>query len=157
MNAIEEHLFFLEKYYDKGSELIEWNDLSNFERSYRYNFKLTEVQSRLKYLHEWRCNIGKEVYISRDKWNYTLVDGYSSLDIHNQRAFDDSKSIVFTEEVFNTLCVDYLNYSVGYLTADILERGITSNSTCKMSNLAFEWKLDCKTELIKDFKNILKR
>ena len=155
MNRVEQHLTHLEEFYSKGSELIEWDDLSNFERSYKLNFKLEEVKARLSYLHEWRLNIGREVYLSREKWNYVLVDNFSKLDHHNKNTFDNSYSTVFTEDMFDLLCEDYLRYSVDFLLRDFLERSITSNSTHKLGNLVFEWVLECKQELIKEFKNAL--
>ena len=155
MNKIEQHLTHLEEFYNKGSEKIDWGDLYNFERSYKLNFKLKEVKARLAYLHNWRLNIGKEVYSSKKGWNYTLVDGYSKLDSQNKRNFENSCSIVFSEETFNRLCSDYLQYSIDFLLRDFLERSITSNSTWKLGNLIFEWELECKQELLKEFKNAI--
>jgi hypothetical protein len=157
MNKIEQHLTYLEEFYNRGSKKIDWDDLSNFERSYKLNFKLEEVKVRLSYLHEWRLNIGREVYLSREKWNYVLVDDFSKLDYHNKNTFDNSYSTVFTEDMFNLLCEDYLRYSVDFLLRDFLERNITSNSTHKLGNLVFEWVLDCKQELIKEFKNAVEK
>jgi len=155
MNKIETHLNYLEEFYNKGSEKIDWDDLFDFERSYKYNFKLKEIKSRLKYLHKWRFNIGEEVYFSRNEWDYALVDTFSKLGKNNQNTFDNSYSTIMTEEMFDNLCINYINYSINYLLKDFLERQITSNSTHKLGNLAFEWELECKQELIKDFKNTL--
>lgn len=156
MNKIEQHLTNVKEFWDKGKAQIDWDDLSNFEKSYRYNFKVNEIKARLEYLHEWRLNIGKEVYLSRDSWNYTLVDEFYELDQHNRNSFDNSFSTMFTEEMFDSLCRCYIIYSIDYLVRDFLERDITRNSTCKLSNLVFEWQLDCKQDLIKEFKNALK-
>lgn len=155
MNKIEQHLTHLEEFYNKGSEKIDWDDLSNFERSYKLNFKLKEVKARLAYLHNWRLNIGKEVYLSREKWNYTLVDSFSQLDHHNKSTFDNSYPIIFTEDDFDRLCLDYISYSIDFLLRDFLERSITSNSTWKLGNLIFEWELECKQELLKEFKSAI--
>jgi hypothetical protein len=50
-----------------------------------------------------------------------------------------------------------MEYQVKRLTEELLERSITSNSTSKISNLVFEWNLECKQELIKIFKNLIEK
>jgi hypothetical protein len=156
MSRIKEYLEHIEQHYSKGQELIDWDDLFEFERSYKLNYKLSQIKNRLSYLHKWELAIGQEVYLSKEKWNYTLVSGYHLLDSQNQREFDDTKSDTFTKKYFDRLCLDYLNYSIDYLMRFLLERQLTSNSTSKIKNLAFEWELECKQELIKELKNSLK-
>jgi hypothetical protein len=156
MNRIVEYLQHIEEHYSKGQELIDWDDLFEFERSYKLNYKLGQIKNRLSYLHKWELAIGQSVYLSKDKWNYTLVSGYHLLDALNQREFDNTKSDTFTKEYFDRLCLDYIDYSIAYLENFLFERELTSNSTSKIKNLAFEWELECKQELIKEFKNALK-
>ena len=100
-------------------------------------------------------NIGKEVYHSERSFNYVLVDKFEEIDYLNQKYFNTSYSSVFTQEMFDELCVKYMEYQVKRLTEELLERSITSKSTCKMSNLVFEWNLECKQELIKIFKKLI--
>jgi len=156
MSRIVDYLEHIEEFYNKGSETIKWNDLSEFERSYKYNFKLEQIKARLSYLHKWNLSIGKEVYLSRDSWDYTLTDNFSSLDVLIKKNFDNSFSNTFTKEYYDRLCLDYITYSIDYLMKYLLERELTSNSTCKLRNLIFEWELQCKQDLIKDFQNSLK-
>jgi hypothetical protein len=115
-----------------------------------------ELKERASYLHKWMHNIGKEVYLSNKNFNYALVDNFEvDVDFFNKKYFDTSFSSVFTREMFDELCVKYCKYQVKRLIEDLTERSITSNSTSKMSNLVFEWNLECKQELLKIFKKLI--
>jgi|TARA_R110000782_G_scaffold267185_2_gene362371 hypothetical protein len=157
MNKREEYLYHLEEFYSKGSELIEWDDTSNFERSYKLNRKLAQVKDRVAYLHKWRLTIGQQVYISKKGWNYTLVTGHHLLEFPENQNYDTSHQLTFTEEIFDRLCLDYLSYSIEFLLKYLLERELSLNSTSKINNLVFEWDLQCKQELIREFKNAIDR
>ena len=150
-NKLEEYISFYER---DNQTSITWDEYRQLEKLYKNNYLAEKLKERAKYLHEWMHNIGKEVYFSRKSFNYTLVDNFGELDTLNRNYFDNSFSTVFTQELFNNLCVNYCNYQVKRLTEELTERSITSNSTCKISNLVFEWQLECKQELIKIFKNL---
>jgi hypothetical protein len=156
MNEIEEYLFKLKELYDRGNETVKWDDLFEFERTYKLNYRLKEIKNRLKYLHKWRMNIGQEVYMSKKSFDYALVSEYESMDSLNKNVFETTKTYTFTELFFDRLCLDYIQYSIDFLLRDFLERDITRSSTHKLGNLAFEWVLECKQELIKEFKNAIK-
>lgn len=150
-NKLQDYVNFYEK---SGQNSIKWNEYTQLGWIYNNNYLAEKLKERLKYLHEWMHNIGKEVYLSREKWNYALVDKFSQMGHLNQKYFDTTKSITFTQELFDKLCFNYCEYQVKRLTEELTERSITSNSTCKMSNLVFEWSLGCKQELIKMFKDL---
>lgn len=151
-NKLQEYISYYER---SGQDSIKWDEYSQIERIYKNKSLAENLKDRAKYLHEWMHNIGKEVYLSREKWNYALVEKFSEMDSLNRNGFDNSFSTVFTQEMFDKLCVDYCNYQVKRLTEQLIEREITSNSTSKINNLVFEWDLECKQELIKMFKELL--
>lgn len=134
---------------------IKWDKYNQLESVYKNNAMLEELKARAGYLHKWMCDIGKEVYSHSKRFNYTLASDFDNLDWVNQRGFDTTKSITFTQEVFDRFCFDYLEYQVKRFTEELTERSITSNSTSKISNLVFEWNLECKQELLKIFKSII--
>lgn len=155
-NKIQNRLQDFINYYERsGVETIKWNEYRNLEEVYKNNSLVKDLKARAEYLHKWMHNIGKEAYLSREGWNYTLVDSFSELDHLNKTGFDNSYSTIFTKEMFDKLCIDYITYQVERLTEQLVEREITSNSTSKITNLIFEWNLECKQELIKIFKKLL--
>lgn len=151
-NSLQDFITFYER---SGVETIKWNEYRNLEEVYKNNKLAEDLKARAEYLHKWMHNIGKDVYISNKSFNYALVDKFSEMDFLNQKYFDTTKSIEFTKEVFDRLCFDYMTYQVERLTEQLIEREITSNSTSKITNLVFEWDLECKQELIKMFKELL--
>lgn len=155
MNNIEDYLLGLEKTYSRATLSLEWDDLFQFERNYKYNFKLQEVKIRISFLSKVRLLIGNQVYKDKKGFRYCGVAEFAELDEINKRSFDTTQTMLFTEDLFNKFCVDYLKYSIKYLTIDFLERSIVSNSTHKLGNLAFEWMLECKQELLQNFKSIV--
>ena len=156
-NKIQNRLQDFINYYERsGEDSIKWNEYRNLEEVYKNNSLVKDLKARAEYLHKWMHNIGKEVYLSREGWNYTLAESFEQLDFINKSVFDTTKSIEFTKEIFDRLSFDYITYQVGRLTEQLIEREITSNSTSKITNLVFEWNLECKQELIKSFKNLLK-
>ena len=155
-NTLQKNLQDYISFYERiGVTSIEWDNYSALEKVYKNNFIRNELKGRAGYLHEWMHNIGKEVYISNKKFNYALVKNFTEKDFLNQRYFDTSKSIEFTKDVFDRLCFDYIQYQINRLIEQLTEREITSNSTSKISNLVFEWQLECKQELIKIFKELI--
>jgi len=152
-NSLQDYITFYSRN-ETGS--VNWNEYSQLESVYKNNYLTQELKERASYLHKWMHNIGKEVYHSNRNFNYALVDNFEvDVDLFNKKYYDISFSLVFTREMFDELCVKYCEYQVKRLIEDLTERSITSNSTCKMSNLVFEWNLECKQELIKIFKNLI--
>lgn len=154
-NVILTKLLELEKFFDKGIVSVSWNEYNKLESVYIENYLKTEFSKRIDYLLEWKQNIGKNVYKSIRRFNYTLVDGFNQLDHLNKNTYDSSNYFEFTIELYESLIIDYLKYQIERLTEDLIERPITSNSTSKMQNLVFEWQLECKQKMISYFKEII--
>lgn len=148
---LEEYISFYKR---TGQHSVKWDEYRELEIVYKNNYLAEELEARAIFLHQWMFDIGKQVFKSNENFNYVTVNTFSKLDSLNQKYFDTSKSIEFTKELFDKLCFDYCNYQVKRFTEELLEKSITSNSTCKMSNLIFEWQLECKQELIKIFKEL---
>lgn len=155
-NEIQNELQSYVKFYSRsGADSIKWDEYGRLETIYKNNSLVQDLKDRASYLHTWMHNIGKEVFESNDSFNYCLVEKFSELDYLNQKYFDTSHSLTFTEDMFDELCVKYMEYQIKRLTEQLLENSITSNSTSKISNLVFEWNLECKQELIKIFKKLI--
>lgn len=150
-NSLQDYISFYER---SGQDSIKWDDYFQLENVYKNNSLVLQLKDRASYLHEWMYNIGAEVYHSKREFNYALVDSFSGMDFLNQKYFNTEFSSIFTQEMFDEMCVEYLKYQVKRLTEDLLERSITSNSTSKISNLVFEWNLECKQKLIEIFKKL---
>jgi hypothetical protein len=147
---------YIDYYSASGIESIKWHEYNKLENTYRNNYLTQELKERAKYLHKWMHNIGKGVYHSNRNFNYALVDNFETdVDFFNKKYFDTTCFSIFTREMFDELCVKYCEYQVQRLTEELTERSITSNSTSKISNLVFEWNLECKQELIKIFKKLI--
>lgn len=153
-NELQDYVDF---YSRSGKDSIEWDEYGVLETVYKNNHLTKILKDRASYLHECMHSIGKEVYKSNKSFNYCLTEEFSELDILNKKYFDTSSSLVFTQEMFDEFCVKYMEYQVKRLTEDLTEKSITNNSTSKISNLVFEWNLECKQSLIKIFKNLLSK
>jgi hypothetical protein len=99
--------------------------------------------------------IGERVYPSFDSFDYVTVTDFPDLDRLNAAKFYPKDHKVFTEKMFEELCINYIKYQVERLTEDLLNRSITSNSTSKIDNLVFEWDLEIKQRLINIFKSMI--
>ena len=151
-NKLQDFINFYER---SGDDSIKWNEYSRLENVYKNNSLARDFRERAEYLHEWMHNIGKEVYKSDKNFNYAVVDTFADLDTWNMRYFNIEESFIFTEELFNELCINYIQYQIDRLSEELIERQIVCNSTSKITNLIFEWDLECKQELIKMFKKLL--
>lgn len=155
-NEIQNELKSFINYYEKSTiETIKWDEYRQLEKIYKNNYLVEELKARAGYLHKWMHNIGEEVYTSFKSFNYFLVDSFNEVDIYNRNNFDTSYSMTFTQAMFDKLCVDYFEYQVKRTIEDLTERTITSNSTCKISNLVFEWRLECNQNLLSIFKKLI--
>ena len=154
MNKIEEYLEKLATL-NTTEEELSLNRIMQLEFLYKQDYKLKEILNRQLYLKEWRENIGKEVFASKEGFHFMLITEYP-ISYFEELNFETSEKLIFTEEMFNSLCVYYLNHSIEYITKELTERSIVSNSTNKLVNLIFEWELDCKQQLLMYYKNALK-
>ncbi len=120
-----------------------------YEKNIRYGYKLNRANDTLNYIKEWEFNIGDSVFKSLDRFTYSKEQ---SPDVLNKT---EPNPVKFTEEMFFKLIKDIIEFKINYWTNELLGSGITSNSTHKLSNLEFEWILECKQENIKLHKELL--
>lgn len=156
MNKIEEHLLKLSYIMGEGQRQIHWDDISSFRNNYVRNYKFDFITERVNYLETWKNKIGKQVFKSRDSFSYVTVDEFYLLDSWIQINFDTTVEILFTEELYNTFCNEHMEYQVKRLVEELTEGQLSSNSTNKLTNLVFEWELECKQELLREFKKLWK-
>ena len=144
----------LEKYSD-CKDLVQWDNLFDFELNYRNKIISSELLSRIEYLNSWKNNIGKEVYLSNRSFNYALVSEFPKLDHLNQSCFDANDVILFTEELFDKLVIDYIKYQIERLTKYLTDGEIYYSGGRKLNSLVYEWKIESKQVLLRIFKDSL--
>lgn len=120
-----------------------------FERNLRYGFAIDT-------LNHLDRNLSKHMYFI-DKKVYKLTKSFNYSETPNPDHFNPTnpEEIIFTEELFKEFEKNYLNFLVNRFTEELIEKQITSNSTCKLSNFEFEVRLEEKQNLIKYFKELL--
>lgn len=131
-------------------------DYNQFEKNCRNEFKVRLLDRNLSMLKEHQSFIGKNVHKRSKSFSHVMVTEEKTLesfeDVFNKI---DKEPVLFTEDMFEKFKLDYINYQVEYHTRALLSQSITSNSTCKLSNLIFEWQLECKQELIAFYNELL--
>lgn len=140
------------------SQHVEWDRLNTFEVNYKRGYQNDYLKGRLNYLTGWKYNIGKEVYISKDSFNYMTVEEHAYVcksDSLNASKFDNSFSTEFSETKYLKLEKDYIKFQIDRITEELTERNVIDSSTNKLSNLASVWILECKQNLLKTFKSFL--
>lgn len=125
------------------------DDKGQFTRNLRYGYAIDTLNHLDRNLSKHMCFIGKKVWKLTKSFNYSDVP---NPDFANPT---DSEQVEFTEELFEEFEKCYLNFLINRFTEGLVERQITSNSTCKLTNFEFEIKLEEKQELIKYFKELL--
>lgn len=125
------------------------DDKSQFTRNIRYGYAIYVLNNMDKNISKHMCFIGKKV------WKLTRSFNYSDVPNPDFANPTDSEPTLFTEELFKEFEVNYLNFLINRFTEELIERQITSNSTCKLTNFEFEIRLEEKQDLIKYFKELL--
>jgi len=122
-----------------------------FEVNCRNDFKSKTLGGILKHINIHEGFIGKEVFKYKKNFNY--ADSFQLDDMLNPL---NDTPILFTEELFEEFLIKYISYQIEYLVKELTEQKITCSSTCKMTNLVFEWELECKQELIEFYRRFLR-
>lgn len=125
------------------------DDKSQFTRNLRYGYAIYVLTNMDKNLSKHMCFIGKKVWKLSKSFNYSDIP---NPDFANPT---EPEQVEFTEELFKEFEKCYLNFLINRFTEELVERQITSNSTCKLTNFEFEIRLEEKQELIKYFKELL--
>lgn len=125
------------------------DDKRQFERNLRYGYAIDTLNHLDRNISKHMCFVGKEVYKFSEGFNYSESPSNDRLNP------TDSEPTLFTEELFKEFEINYLNFLINRFTEELIERQITSNSTCKLTNFEFEIRLEEKQNLIKYFKELL--
>lgn len=125
------------------------DNIGQFERNIRYGFALETLGHLEKNLQKHLYFIGKKVWKFKTSFNYSEVENPNILNK------TEPQEVLFTEELFKEFEKEYIKFLIEYHISDLVERKITSNSTCKVSNFAFEVRLEETQSLIKYFKELL--
>jgi hypothetical protein len=133
-------------------------DIYQFEKNLRNKFIYEHVSANLEHTLRHESYIGKKVRKFQDRFAYILEDEY------NNRKDEDSgfsilnkleaREIEFTEQLFNEFLEEYISYQIEYITYELLNKQLVSSSTNKLSNIAYEFKIESNQELYKFFKEL---
>lgn len=151
-------LEILEKFYALEKENIKQitTDKRQFELNVRAEYKTDFLSGRIEFIKKHLSFIDKKVFKYVKSFSYVLCTDLYMFDkfyFFNNPILDTP--IVFTKELYYEVVENYIKYQIEYLKNDLLERPITCNSTCKLTNLTFEWQLECKQELLGFLKELL--
>jgi len=111
--------------------------------------KQEALESLLPLIENQKLLIGRKAYKYKKSFKY-------SSDFCNQGMNQtESESVEYTSKMFDEFLIKYINYRIEFIEKELLERPITSNSTNKLNNLIFEWKLETKQELLKIYRTLI--
>lgn len=122
----------------------------DFERNVRNEFKLEYLQGHFDLLNKHHDFIGVKVYKSENGFSYYRY----MVDTGLNRT--ETKSVKFTEEMFEQFKQDLCIFIVDRLTDELINCKIVSNSSNQLVNLIFGWHLECKQQLISFYRRFIK-
>lgn len=125
-------------------------DAYQFEKNCRANFIVENLTHKVGHIEKHKSFIGKEVFKFEKSFNYTdVLPEYIKLNpVLEQK-------VLFTQQLYNSFLYEYFKFSEEYHIKHLVENQITCNSTNKLTNLQFEWQLECTQKLIKLYTEIL--
>lgn len=122
---------------------------SQFETNTRNVFMLDVYKMDLDHLNKWKKNIGKTVYKYLKSFSYSET---LETDVLNPI---DTTPIVFSEELYEKFKMDLIQNRITYHTNQLIKGSLSESSTSKLSNLQFEWKIECVQKLIKFYNYLI--
>lgn len=128
-----------------------FTDAYQFEKNCKAEFIAENITNKINHIEKHKSFIGKEVFKFKKSFNYT--DVLPEENIGHNPVFE--QKVLFTPQLLNSFLYDYFQFSKEYLIKRLVENQITCNSTNKLSNLQFEWQLECTQQLIKLYTEIL--
>ncbi len=120
-----------------------------YETNVRSTYKIEMIRDTMDYILKWESNVGKEVFKSLNGDTYYEQSNPDSLNK------TETTPTLFTKKLFENTIKHIIEWKIEYYSDDLTNRSITSNSTHKLSNIEFEWMLECKQENIKFHKELL--
>lgn len=132
-------------------------DIHQFEKNLRNKIIYEHVSAVLEHSLRHQSYIGKKVRKFKDRFTFILEEEYNTehKDFYTLNKLD-SGEIEFTEQLFNEFLDKYISFQVEYISYDLLNKQLVSSSTNKLSNIAFEFKIESNQELYKFFKELHK-
>lgn len=129
----------------------------HFETNYKSSYIVEYLKGRNEMIKKHESYIGSKVFKLAKSFRYILLNEYVvSYDSFEKKMNPlENEEVIFTEHLYEEFCKEYIQYQIERITKSFVQESITSNSTCKLTNIMFEWELECKQELLKFFNNIL--
>jgi len=129
---------------------------SQFEKNNRAEYVINFIESICETMDEQYSLIGKNVVKFKKSTKYTTIEMYNKdknlNKIWNKLEEDET---TMTHEMYLEYEQWHVNYLIGYISEELLERQITMHSTCQITNIVFQWILEEKQSLIKYLKDII--
>lgn len=125
-------------------------DSFQFEKNVKIDYKADIITGHLKLLKKHKNYINKDVY--KYVRSFSFSDDFDEQNTHNKL---EDKSQKFTMLKYAQFEKQLAEFTIERLQKELLEQPLVSNSTSKMTNLKFEWFLECKQELISIYKQFV--
>lgn len=136
-------------------------DGRQFERNCKNDWLSERLKGLVSLITEHKNLIGKEAYKFQRSGSYTTLADYNTKcalsSSHKNLNPIEPTPILFSELHYEQFVKYYLEYQLKYYTKELTERSITCNSSDKITNIQFEWQLECKQEVMKICTGILER
>lgn len=132
-----------------GQVVPVYTDNRQYKVNFKSQYKADALQSIIDFLKKHHRFIGQSVYQFKGRNAFTLKPNNIGL---NQTL---DTPVIFTEEMYFSVEKDFLTFRLERIASYFLEGNITNNSTCKLSNLCFELKLEAQQELAQFYAKLL--
>lgn len=129
-------------------------DGSKFRENCRSEYFSKFLEGVIDNIEKHKAYVGTNVHKRLKSFSYTDLETFNNSDYKNLNPIEE-EAVLFTEQLFNIFVKEYMEFLVSYITERLLTKPIVCNSTNKLSNLMFEWELECQQELIKVFNKVL--
>lgn len=128
--------------------IVTLTDKYQFETNVRNMFIMNFLAEKIDFINKHKNYIGQEVYKFKKSFSFTTIQDYNDSDSQKMMNPIEEKSIVFSQDDYNTFCKEYINYQIEYFSKDLIKNKHYRNSTNPFSNLEAQWITECKQNLI---------
>ncbi len=131
-------------------------DTKQFEHNSKNHERLESLLSFLNKIHKIHSLVGRRVYKHSKSFSYISIEEHDAMEDFD-KSFNPVSPIpiLLTEELVMEFCEKFTEYRIQYYTDALVNQPITCNSTSKLTNLKFEWKLEATQQLISQYKDFL--
>lgn len=129
-----------------------FSDTVQIRRNIINEHRLRFTKSSLDLIKQHKKYIGTNVYKFLNNIRYTSIDDISQIDNWNKV---DTVATLFDDILFNTFVKELIESRIIFFITELTENTNTQNSSNKLDNIFFEFKLEENQQLLKFFKSLL--